>query len=273
MGVVLRRAVSMAMSYPVSLPIFAAYFLSRNSKALDLFYTIRSMTHGIPIGKGLRLARIKGLWLVYPSREDPNFEDVFLRDVYHAFVPVQDDVVFDVGAHMGFFTTKIAKQVKKVVSFEPDSVNYRFLLANISLNSISNISSMNCAVGKENGFLFLENNYGHGRTKTTDTKTGRKVIVRTIDSLTKELKLTPSLIKIDTEGYESNILFGALSTLSKSKPKLLIAAYHYPNEAREIAEYLTRRGYCCYLYTVPLTLQSDRETYIYAKPVRDCCLR
>ena len=270
MGVVLRRAVSMAMSYPVSLPIFAAYFLSRNSKALDLFYTIRSMTHGIPIGKGLRLARIKGLWLVYPSREDPNFEDVFLRDVYHAFVPVQDDVVFDVGAHMGFFTTKIAKQVKKVVSFEPDSVNYRFLKANISLNSMSNISSMNCAVGKENGFLFLENKYGHGRTKITDAKTGRKVLVKTIDSLAKELKLTPSLIKIDTEGYELNILIGTLSTLSNSKPKLLIASYHYPNEAKDIVKFLTQKSYCCYLYTVPLTLQSTLEAYIYAIPSRGC---
>jgi FkbM family methyltransferase len=180
-------------------------------------------------------------------------------------------VVFDVGAHMGFFTVKIARQVNTVVAFEPDPYNYHFLLTNIERNQLSNVLALNCALGEKDGSSFLKGDYGHGRTRLTGTNTGQKVTVRSLDSLVSELKLRPSVVKIDTEGYEHNVLQGAQSALISSKPRLLVASYHYPGEAQEIVRYLTDRTYCCYVYDVPLALQKVRETYVYAEPLNGSC--
>jgi histidinol phosphatase-like PHP family hydrolase len=52
------------------------------------------------------------------------------------------------------------------------------------------------------------------------------------------------MIKIDTEGAEMKILKGAERTLKENpKLKMVIAAYHYPNEAEEVAEYLKKMNF------------------------------
>jgi FkbM family methyltransferase len=267
------RMLSLSVSYPISFPALIGYALSKNQRYLDVLYKVRSLTHGAPIGKGLRLSKNAGVELLFPSREDPNFEDVYLRNVYFPYLPREDDVVFDVGAHMGFFTVKNAKKVKKIVAFEPDPNNYGFLLENIRRNRLHNVLTFNYAVGKDDGSLFLKRSYGQGRTSVTEKNTGYKVCVKSIDSVAKELNLTPTVIKIDTEGFEIPILQGALSVLARYKPKLLIASYHYPNEAHEVIEYLNARGFVCYRYDVPYTLQWEKETYVYAEPSEKTPLR
>lgn len=261
----LRKLASLAVAYPMLSPVILVYALTKDSRALDLLYSVRSVFHGFPFGRGLRCAEYEGGWILFPSREDPNFEDVFLRDVYYPYKPDGRDVVFDVGAHMGLFTVKIARHVEKVVAFEPDPFNFQFLLANIECNRLSNVVALNCALGERDCSMFLRAGYGHGRTRLTREDTGRKVRVRSVDSVVKELGLSPSVLKIDTEGYEVKVLEGAESTLDLCKPRLLVASYHYPNEAQDVAKYLVDRQYCGHAYYVPLTLQAARETYINAQ--------
>lgn len=262
----LRKITSSILAFPILSPVILAYALTKDPRTLDLFYSIRSAVHGMPLRKGLRLAHYRGNWILFPAREDPAFEDVVIRDVYFPYKPNHEDVVIDVGAHMGFFAVRMAREVKEVLAFEPDPYNARFLTFNIECNALSNILTFDCALGEQDGTMFLKRGYGFGRTRLTQINTGLRVRVRTLDSVLKELAIVPSLVKIDTEGYELKVLAGAESMLAGSRPRLLIASYHYPGETNEAVRYLLKRGFRCFTYDVPLTLQKTKETYVYAEP-------
>ncbi|MFB3889802.1 MAG: FkbM family methyltransferase [Candidatus Bathyarchaeia archaeon] len=267
MRIAARTALQRCVTYPVLSPIMIAYGLTKNHRLLDHMYSIRSIPHGVVLKHGLRMAKYDGKTMFFPSREDPNFDDVFLRDVYHPYKPQARDVVFDVGAHMGFFTLRVARHVARVLAFEPDPYNYAFLSLNIGYNKATNVKTINCALGEKDGSLFLNNYYGHGRTRVSGTKTGSETAVRRIDSVVENEKTVPSVIKIDTEGYELKVLEGAKQTLATHKPRLIIASYHYPTELKEVAEFLRSMDYLCLVYRIPYALQTSREAYVIAEPL------
>jgi hypothetical protein len=58
----------------------------------------------------------------------------------------------------------------------------------------------------------------------------------TVDDLVEELGLPRiGFVKIDVEGYETQVLEGAARTIRASRPVLAVAAYHRPEQAAEIA--------------------------------------
>lgn len=96
----------------------------------------------------------KGLVAVVPFNVDIGIitRDVWIEQVYDRFYcPRNDDVVIDVGAHVGLFTLKVAKKVKKVVAIEPHPLNYRFLIANITLNGLKNVIPLKLALSSYSG--------------------------------------------------------------------------------------------------------------------------
>lgn len=112
------------------------------------------MFHGMPMRNGLRIAKYNDMRIVFPSREDPFFDDVWLRNVYFPYVPNSEDVVFDIGAHMGFFTCRVAGKVKTVIACEPDPQNFMYLMTNIKYNNLSNVRAFNCALGERSAIIF-----------------------------------------------------------------------------------------------------------------------
>ncbi|MDI6847458.1 MAG: FkbM family methyltransferase [Candidatus Bathyarchaeia archaeon] len=218
----------------------------------------------------MRIARYDGMNIIFPSKEDPFFDDVWLRNVYYPYTPNSEDVVFDIGAHMGFFTLKVARKVKWVIACEPDPQNFVFLMQNVKYNNLSNVKTFNYALGERNCDVFLERGYGGGRTKVTRSNTMVRTRMITLDTLVKQLGLHPDVIKIDVEGYELQILKGAKKVLACFKPKLIIAAYHYPGELKEIANYLSELGFKCFHYSVPLVLQKTNEAYVWADRGKAC---
>ena len=51
----------------------------------------------------------------------------------------------------------------------------------------------------------------------------------------------PSIIKIDVEGHELNVLKGAVNTIKKHKPMILIEIHQFENS--EIPEFIESLGY------------------------------
>jgi len=261
---VLRMLIHRVVTYPLLIPTIISYTLTKDARYLDVLYSIRSMLHGIPMKNGLRIAKYAGMRIVFPSGEDPSFDDVWLRQVYYPYLPRLEDTVVDVGAHMGFFTLKVAKAVKEVFAFEPDPYNFSFLVANIKYNNLSNVRLFNCALGDRDCDGFLKRGEGYGRTRISEDKAGKKIRIKTLDTVVNELGISPNVIKIDAEGYEMKVLKGAKSTLVRFKPNIMIAAYHYQNESLDVVKYLSELGFKCFVYQVPLTLQKVKETYVYA---------
>jgi FkbM family methyltransferase len=234
---------------------------------LRAFYWFRGFPHGYLKGE-LRIAIYRGLRIVFPFKDDPAFDDVWLREVYQEYIPKREHVVVDIGAHMGFFTLKIVNSVKKVLSVEPDPVSLKFLRYNLLLNGVEDkVLLCAFALGGKKGRVFLDRGAysDHRRTKTTFEKTDYPAEMRTLDSLVEENLLdSVDLIKIDTEGFELNILEGSVKTLKNFKPDLMIAAYHFPNEHLLVSKFLIKHGYAVSLYYMPLFLSPAKEIYLYA---------
>lgn len=246
----------------------AAYALSENKRnILDAFYLIRGLPHGL-MKNGNRIAFYGDLVMIFPFIEDPYFDDVWLRDVYYPYKPQSGDLVIDVGAHMGFFSLKIAKKVKRVIAVEPDPTNFLFLTLNVQINGVEKkVGLHNLALGESDCQMFLDRGrHRGGLTTTTTERTEFSVETRTLDGFVEAIGLNHvDLIKIDTEGDELHVLRGACEVLRRYGPDLLVAAYHFPDEPHLVADYLRTCGYNVWRYHVPLTLSRIKETYLYAR--------
>ncbi len=186
--------------------------------------------------------------------------EIYLDEVYDRFYKMmQDDIVIDVGAHVGAFTLKAARRVRngKVVAVEPHPSNYRLLLKNIAFNKLENVIPINSALSNYHGMakLYLSKDSVQHSLRSTKGKY-IEVEVKTLDWLLSELKLSKvNFIKIDVEGAELDVLKGAEKTLEENDVFLAIGAYHTQTEAQELSRFLKRRGFRCAL---------SASRYIYA---------
>lgn len=127
-----------------------------------------------------------------------------------------DDVLLDAGANIGYFSLVLADRVRQVHAIEPDAENYKSLKKNISLNATKNISTYNIALSDSNEPLFLARSKKSNWHKTLKRKPpgASEIEALTIDSFCALNDVTPTLMKMDIEGFEKYVFKGAQTTLS-----------------------------------------------------------
>jgi len=141
------------------------------------------------------------------------------------------DVLFDIGANVGFFTVIGARLVGPtgaVYAFEPVDEMAAFVQRNAARNGYANVTVIPKAVSDRSGqdTLFLAHYAGGAALSVAapppDLKGTILVDVVSMDDLcaTGELK-PPSVVKIDVEGAELHVLIGMQRTLLKSQPILI----------------------------------------------------
>lgn len=136
------------------------------------------------------------------------------------------DLFFDVGANVGSYTL-LASGIRKAktIAIEPSADTATLLNNNLVLNKLQELTVLiNAAAGADKGILTFSKN----KDTTNHIITGdeypdpefEKVNVITIDSLTEKEK--PLLIKIDVEGFETEVLKGMTVTLEQPELKAII---------------------------------------------------
>lgn len=136
-------------------------------------------------------------------------------------------LVVEVGANMGTHTIPLAKTVGNsglVIAFEPQRALHSIICANAALNQLFNIVALNRAVGSQSGNIIVPNiNYdsenNFGSLSLGAWNSGEQVELQTIDMLGLPIC---SLIKIDVEGMEKEVLEGAKNTISRLRPVMYI---------------------------------------------------
>jgi FkbM family methyltransferase len=136
------------------------------------------------------------------------FEDMAL--VLHALRP--DDLFVDIGANIGSYTV-LAGGVcgASVIAIEPIPRTFQVLLDNIRLNRLDTlVTAKNVGVGSVSGSAFFTEEFGAGNYLLTGYEMGSgnqtKVQVESLDGLLHGL--SPALMKIDVEGYETEVIKG-----------------------------------------------------------------
>jgi len=147
----------------------------------------------------------------------------------------------DCGAFNGDTALVFSKMTdaRKVYAFEPDKTNFSNLLATLKSYPMDNVVPLPYGVGEKSGTVFL---HAEGPSSFVDqgSAEGDRIDIKDIDSFVKKEGAMPGVIKMDIEGYEINAIRGALKTIKKHRPVLLIAIYHSPHDFFEIKPLLEK---------------------------------
>jgi FkbM family methyltransferase len=131
----------------------------------------------------------------------------------------EDDLFVDVGANVGSYTILAGGAVgARCITIEPIGTTFHLCEGNINLNRIDErVNALNIGIGKENGVLRFTAGLDTVNHVLADSETTQNVVEVPIKSLNELLEFQePALIKIDVEGFESNVIAGADKVLSRS---------------------------------------------------------
>lgn len=158
----------------------------------------------------------------------------------------------DVGANIGTTTVAASQRdcVERVFGFEPSRENYSFLVANVALNRKNkDIFTINKAVSNKNGVALLGlspiNSGDHrvvenGRLHVSDApaigdnqlRATEQVDTCTLDAFFLQNKHNLRYLWVDTQGYEYQVLSGALNLLT-GKRQVAIQIEFWPFGSRQ----------------------------------------
>jgi FkbM family methyltransferase len=268
---------------PATLPQRIRRFLASPArrKYITLANRARRIFPGMPIP--LRLP-FGAWWLAEKSALDheliynefEKMETQFVKSLLR-----RDMTVVDVGAHHGLYTLLASKCVGwegRVIAIEPSPRECARLEKHLRLNRCSNVDLVPCAAGEDPGekdFFLVDGSSdwcNSLRPPAVDEPTRTvRVRVRRVDEILSERRISKvDFVKLDVEGAELSVLYGAMQLLRREpRPAILAevqdvrtAAWGYA--AREIIQFLIRLDYRWFVIAAKgalLPINCNEDTY------------
>jgi FkbM family methyltransferase len=141
----------------------------------------------------------------------------------------QGDTAFDIGANVGFYTLLASVQAGPkgaVVAFEPLPRNVELLERHLRLNALDNVTVMNAAVGNRMGTVRFAPHLHSNSMGQIDENGSLEVPLVSLDGLMESGSIAvPSVVKIDVEGAEYDVLQGGAQLLARAQPVILLATH------------------------------------------------
>lgn len=186
------------------------------------------------------------------------YEDRFQVAMFGTIRP--GDVVWDVGANVGLYSKKFSDAVGssgKVFAYEPSPDNLQRL--NEAVTSLGNITVLPVALGEsEDIVVFEQGNDPLGATSRIVDEAVREsegqveIQLSSGDHLVSSGAVAiPNVIKVDTEGFELDVLRGIRQTLRHKSLRTICIEIHFgllkerglPNAPSDIEKLLVSSGF------------------------------
>lgn len=155
------------------------------------------------------------------------------------------DTVYDVGAHVGFYTllaSVLVGPTGRVVALEPLRSNLFYLRRHLDLNGVRNALVVEGAAIDRAGEVRMLESSDRSQSRV-DAKGTVAVRAFTLDQLVFQDGLpAPTVMKVDVEGAEYVVLRGSIKILTEKRP-LLFLSTHSPQIQDECCRLLVRLGY------------------------------
>jgi FkbM family methyltransferase len=166
----------------------------------------------------------------------------------------------DIGANIGLHTFFVKSKYKDlpIIAFDPSPASWKYMELSIRYNNLSNIRLEKIALSETNGLLDFYN-WGNESSADSLKDTGRvlnvkpnviKVPAKRLDDIKDMPPIT--VIKMDCEGAELSILKGAIESLYKNRPMILLE-FHPINKT---AFNVTTEDIFCFLRETDYSLYS-----------------
>ena len=143
----------------------------------------------------------------------------------------QRRVCIDIGANVGLWSCDLVNAFDHVIAFEPVAEFIECFKKNVSK---TNYTIHQMALGRTESFIemnVVQGNTGHTHVDQTSIGNGT-IPLKTLDSFNFN---NIDMIKIDVEGFEEEILAGAMDTIKRNKPILVVeqTKHEYKNDIDE----------------------------------------
>jgi FkbM family methyltransferase len=140
------------------------------------------------------------------------------------------DTFIDVGANIGLmslFASKVVGDGGSAWSFEGHPDTFKILERNAEENEIQNCHLFLCGIGEVESEMDLyldptDNRGASSAVRKNETTLPVKMKILPLDSIVEQHSLSPTMIKIDVEGMELEVIKGARQTIEKHRPFLIV---------------------------------------------------
>jgi len=136
-------------------------------------------------------------------------------------------LAIDIGAHVGIWTRRLAKDFENVIAFEPLRKHVECHEKNCE--GLDNIILHEVALSNKNGTDTIRTtNFNSGMSTLLEKRKTKNSFTHTIETRTLDSYDLPEMdfIKIDVEGWEEQVLEGARNTILKYKPMMYIEIWN-----------------------------------------------
>ncbi len=207
--------------------------------------------------QGIRVAIGGADIRIHPDFATQNWESVEVES-YGAFAAMlrAGDVVYDVGAHIGTYTLVALQRIGpdgRVIAYEPHAFTRSYLERHVEWSGGAGrilIRGVCCGASAGQAKFYSVPGRAEGMNGLVPVEGFGESIaeVVTLDQEVRSLEAIPTVIKIDVEGAEWEVLRGAEQTLRKFRPRISLSLH--PEALRRqgitpehILEWLSVLGY------------------------------
>lgn len=174
-----------------------------------------------------------------------SFRDLRNLDVALGFFPRRRTAI-QAGGNLGLFPKRLAEEFARVYSFEPDAKLHACCVNNAPEKNIHHIQA---ALGSDRSPVAM-----HGGRRDNSGRASHEGLTHVVGAgkipqiLIDDLKLGDvDLIYLDIEGYEHRALVGAVDTIARCRPMIVVeingTGRHYGVTSEETRQWITQRGY------------------------------
>jgi FkbM family methyltransferase len=180
------------------------------------------------------------------STDLDTFSLIWLLEEYnkHGFKIQKNDVIIDIGAHIGIFSLYASQTctVGKIFCYEPSIENYELLQHNISENKLNNIFPNHSAVSNTTGTVkFYINTDNTANSMYDSTLESIQVKSQTLQNIFDSNNLNVcDYLKLDCEGAEYDIIESLPNEYFK-KIKQIYIEYHFSDSKSDMLENMIKK--------------------------------
>ena len=192
----------------------------------------------------------------------------------YASMDLTGKTILEAGAHIGYYTMFFAEKIGNgvIYAFEPNLNSFYFLNKNIKANGLTNVSLYNLGLSnKKTESLYMADKYNSAKGTFKKERhdeilsysvinISQKIQLTTIDDFVTEKKLsTVDFVKIDTEGFEPEIIEGMTGTMKAFRPLI-----YFEIHGRDASE---KRKALSHIFDIAKLLKYEISSLHSGKPV------
>jgi len=226
------------------------------------------------VQKGKKIIKFKnGTKCIIRDKSDSIafFENFFLKTNIPTkeFEINDNDVIIDVGAHIGCFTIEAAKKATKgkIIALEPSKKSYNILKENIKINNFQNIITENLGIWKKTDKISLYLNENNSIVNNIFKKTSQieEIDVISLSSCLKKYNIEKiDFLKMDCEGAEFEIILGLTDETLKKIKKISMEVHGMREEyvVEDLVKFLQQHNFTVKMKS---TSKDEKLSMLYAE--------